>query len=450
MVPEVKYEYGVFETTQEAIDAALAAQKDLVENYTIDDRRKFEAAIRAAFLARPAELAQMEYDETGYGRVDDKTHQIIATVSSVPGCDYLPSNLFTSDKGLTVEYFAPFGLIGALTPVTNPTATIVGNGIANLAAGNAMVFNAHPAGKVSTAIALQIFNKAMVDAGGPNNLITMMKIPTMDTLQEIIDCPDVSLMIGTGGPGMVKTLMHSGKKAICAGPGNPPSIIDDNIDPAKAVKGIIGSSSMNNNILCVAEKEIFALEGVFDAVMDAFAAEGCRILTAEEAQKVKDLILLETPGTVSGYSPNKKFVGRCANVILEAAGVEVEGDPRLAVFATDNDDPLVQTEQMMPIIPVVKCANFEEALDRAYFAEHGNKHSASIWTRDSYHATAMARKMNTTVFVQNGPTMAAFGDGGSGTAAPTIATPTGEGPTGPWTFLRKRRMALADGLYYAL
>ena len=450
MVPEIKCEYGVFDTIAECIDAALAAQKDLVENYTIADRMNYEAKVREAFTAAAQEFAEMEFEETGYGRVDDKFHQITNTTAAVPGCAYLPMNMFANNLGVTMEFFAPFGLIGALTPVTNPAATIVGNGVANLAAGNAMVFNAHPSGKVSTAAALQLFNKTIVENGGPNNLLTMVKIPTMDTLQEIIDCKDVALLIGTGGPNMVATLMKSGKKAICAGPGNPPTIVDDTADIEKAADGLLFSSSMNNNILCVAEKEYYVMDSVFDALRDALVARGCKLLTAEEANKVKATILMETPGSESGYSPVKKYVGKCANVILEASGVAVEGDPRLAIFETTDDDPLVQTEQMMPIIPMVRVKNFEEALEMAYNAEHGNKHSASIWTKDSYHATAMSRKMNTTIFAQNGPTMAALGDGGAGTTAPTIATPTGEGPTGPWTFLRKRRVAMADGLGYAL
>ncbi|MGI6218064.1 MAG: aldehyde dehydrogenase [Coriobacteriales bacterium] len=450
-VPEVKCEYGVFETIPECIDAAEKAQQELVEKFTLKDRKVFEEAVRKAFIDEHVNLAQLEYDETGYGRVADKIPQINGTAHSAPGVDYLPSGMFCNDDGLTIEYYAPFGIIGALTPVTNPACTILGNGLANMAAGNAMVFNAHPSGKVSTAVALQLFNKAVVEAGGPNNILTMVKIPTMDTLKEITDSPKVSLMIGTGGPGMVATLMKSGKKAIVAGPGNPPSIVDEGVDIAKAAAGILAIASFNNNILCIAEKEIFVLESVADQLVEEFKKLGCQQLTDEEAAKVKDLILLETPGSVSGYSPNKKYVGKDAAIILQDAGVEVTcDDPRLAIWVTDNDDPLVQTEQMMPIMPIVKCKTFEEALERAYNAEHQNKHSSGIWTNNAYHATAMAKKMNTTVFVQNGPMNAAFGNGGAGTDAPTIATPTGEGPTGPWTFVRKRRMALADGLYYAL
>ena len=298
----------------------------------------------------------------------------------------------------------------------------------------------------SAAFTVVLVNRAIVDAGGPANLCVMPAKPTMETLDYIIKFKPIHLILGTGGPAMVKTLMASGKKCICAGPGNPPSIIDSSADIKTAAYEVTMSSTFDNNILCVAEKEIFVVADVFDEFIKAMEEVGNVHLTAEQAEKLTEMCLNKNPeGAEEPYSANKKFVGKNCNVILEAAGIPCEGDPRLAFFEADNMHPFVQTEQMMPIMPIVKCDTFEQACERAHFAEHDNKHSASCWTKDLFHATEFGKIINTTVYVMNGRTFAAFGLGGEGSNSPTIATPTGEGPTGPQSFARKRRFCMANG-----
>lgn len=439
---------GVFKTAGEACAAATEAQKKLVKDYALEDRDKFINAIRAKIFPQIEMLAQLEFDETGYGRVEDKIQKDTGALMLSQGTEAVPTNMYASDKGLTVEYWAPFGVVGAVTPVTNPAATIFGNGIANVAAGNAVVFNAHPAAAKTSATTCQLVNEAIVEAGGPENLFTMVEVPTLDTLDEIMAYPSVKLLVGTGGPAMVKTLMQSGKKVIAAGAGNPPSIIDSSADIKKAAAGLLASSSFDNNLLCIAEKEVFVVDDVFDEFIKEFQAAGAYQLTPEQGKQVSKICLVEGPE--GGYAANKKWVGKMAKDICAAAGVEVPGDPRICFYVTENEDPLVQTEQMMPILPVVRCKDFEQAKEWAYAAEHDNKHSASIWTKDIYHVTEFGKIINTTVFVQNGGTMAAFGIGGSGTNSPTIATPTGEGVTGPQSFVRRRRFCMADGGNYLL
>ena len=439
---------GVFETAKEAVAAAATAQKELVKNYTLEDRDRFIAQIRAEVGPRIEEFAIMEFEETGYGRVEDKIAKDTGAVYAGQGTEAIPTGVIASDKGLTVEYYAPYGVIGAVTPVTNPVATIVANTISVMAGGNTVVFNAHPGSVKCATEACHAVNQAIINAGGPENICTMPAIPTMETLDDIINSPEVSLLVGTGGPGMVKTLMASGKKVIAAGPGNPPSIIDSSCNVKKAAAGVAASATFDNNLLCIAEKEIFVVADVYDEFIKELEALGNYKMTREEADKVTAIGIVELPG--GGYATNKKYVGKHAKVILADAGIEVEGDPRMAFFEAENDDLYVQVEQMQPIIPVVKCKDFEEAMGRAVAAEHNCKHSASIWSNDIEHVTAFGKVINTTVFVQNGGTMAAFGLGGSGTNSPTIATPTGEGATGPQSFLRRRRFCMAGGGNYLL
>lgn len=443
MIPKLELGNGVFATIEEALDAAYAAQKVYEATLTMDDRKRVVEAVRKVLIENAQFFSDMEYEETGYGRPEDKIQKNLGN-ALIPGPETIPTDIYTADdNGMVYDFYSPFGVIGALTPVTNPSATIAGNGICNLSAGNAVVFNAHPAAKVSTAVALQTVNKAVVSAGGPNNMLTCCAEPTMETLDKIAKSDKVSLMIGTGGPAMVATLMKSGKKCICAGPGNPPSIVDETCNLEECAPTLIMSHSLENNTLCIGEKEVFVVDAIFDDFMAAMEATGMvRVLTPEEVDKVVATALVPNEKEISGYSPNKKFVGKHTKVILEAAGVACEGDPRTAIFVAENDHPFVQTEQLMPILPIVRCKDFEEAVERAVAAEHGFRHSASIWSEDTKRVTEFGKRVKTTAYVQCGMTMTAVA------GSPTIATPTGEGPTGPWTFVRKRRLSLGGGRGY--
>lgn len=442
---------GVFEKIEDACVAAEAAQKALMTKNTTEERQAMIENIKKHALENLEKICHMEYDETGYGRYEDKVLKNGGSFAGTPDTKDVPIQVYSGSKGLTVDYFAPFGVVGAITPVTNPASTIVANMICNLAVGNSLVFNPHPGGVNAACWTIDMVNRAIVEAGGPENMCVAAAKPTMETLDYIIKFPPIRLILGTGGPAMVRTLMASGKKCICAGPGNPPSIIDSSADIARAAYEVTMSSTFDNNILCVAEKEIFVVADVYDQFIAEMEKVGNVHLTAEQAATLTDMCLNKNPeGAEEPYSANKKFVGKNCNVILKAAGIEVEGDPRLAFFEADNMHPFVQTEQMMPIMPIVKCDSFEQAMERAHFAEHDNRHSASIWTKDLYHATAFGKIINTTVFVMNGRTFAAFGLGGEGSNTPTIATPTGEGPTGPQSFARRRRFAMADGQAFTI
>lgn len=443
-----KMEFGVFATMAEALDAANKAQKDLVNNYSLEQRDQMISNVRKEFEKINDELSNFEFEETKFGRVEDKIDKNLGGILNTPGTEVIKTRAFATDKGLTIEYSAPYGVVGAVTPSTNPSLTVIGNGISNLAAGNSVVFNAHPFAEKSSAIAVKAFNKAVVDAGGPNNLVTMSANPSLATLQEILESPYVKLLVGTGGPAMVKTLMASGKKVIAAGAGNPPTIVDETADVERAANELYLSTGYDNTLMCTTEKEIFVSDQVLDRFTNAFVESGARLLSEEEANKVRDLIFVELE---SGEKVvNKDYIGRDASKILSDAGVDVEGDPRVAIFITDKDDLFVQKEQLLPIIPIVPTPNFESAMEWAIEAENNNNHSASIWSKDVYRVTEFGRRINTSIYVQNGGTSAAFGVDGAGKDSPTIATPTGEGITDASTFTRRRLFAMANGGNYIL
>jgi propionaldehyde dehydrogenase len=437
-------ELGVFAQVEDAIDAAYEAQKILIRDYTTEDRDRFIKAIQSAFLEIVEEETRAEFEETGYGRLDQKIVKNIGTISEAETTESLNATVMASGKGVTVEFYAPYGLCGALTPVTNGLVTVASNTMTMLAAGNSIIFNCHPAAKLAGAKAVKLVNRSVIEAGGPANIATMAAEPTKASLDAILESPKVALIIGTGSEEMVKIIMKSSKKVIAAGPGNPPTIIDETADVAKAAHWLSFAVPFENNMLCVTEKEFFVLEKVYDEFVAAMVEKGARVLTAEEAEKVTATALIPTESGIP--VANKKYVGKDANVILEAAGVTPNKDDlMLALIEVDAEHPFVIAEQMMPIIPVVKCQTFAEAVDGAVAAERGCRHSAAIWTNDWHHALEFGKRINTSIFVQNGATVAATGLGGTGNGSATIATYTGEGVTTAKTFTRIRRFAMGDG-----
>lgn len=438
---------GVYDDVLEAIDAAYEAQQILMRDFTTEDRDRFIDAIKQAFLEIVEQETIAEFEETGYGRLDQKIVKNIGTISTSENTSSVDSVVMASSKGLTVEYYAPYGLCGALTPVTNGLVTIASNTMTMLAAGNSIIFNCHPAAKLAGAKAVALVNKAITQAGGPANIATMAKEPTKESLDAILESPKVVLIIGTGSEEMVKIIMKSQKKVIAAGPGNPPTIVDESADLALAAEWLTFAVPFENNMLCITEKEIFVHEKVYDVFIKALTSkEGrqVRVLTAAETEKVLATALI--PLDNGKYAANKKFVGKDANIILSAAGVEPsEGDLQMALVEVGADHPFVLTEQMMPIIPVVKVASYEEAAAGAVKAECGYRHSAAIWSNDWNHINDFGRRIQTSIFVANGATIAATGLGGTGNGSATIATTTGEGVTTAKTFTRVRRFSLGAG-----
>ena len=438
---------GVFENIQDAVDAAAKAYEELSMNFSTEERQAFIDAIKEEGLKVVNEETRYEFEETGYGRLEEKLVKNYGSIAENPGTESLQHKVMASGKGVTVEFAAPVGLVGALTPVTNGFVTVFCNTMSMLAAGNTIVFNPHPAGKMSAAKAVDIINRAVVAKGGPANVCTCTDNPTKDSLKVIMDDPKVAMMIGTGGPAMVATLMAGTKKVVAAGPGNVPVVVDETVDAKAAAQTLYNFIPFENNMLCITEKVAFVVEDVYDDFIEGMREAGARILTEEEKHKCEEALLIPHEPY---YEPNKKFVGKDANVCLKAAGIEVDEsvDLKLAIIECANEDPYVACEQLMPVFPVVKCKDAQDAMEKAIVAEHGYHHSAAIWTKDLDRATWYGRRIGVTCLAMNGPTVGATGVGGTGFGSSTIATTTGEGFTTPNTFTRVRRFAMCGGAGY--
>jgi|LSQX01.1.fsa_nt_gb propionaldehyde dehydrogenase len=428
----------LFYTAQEAVAAAKKSQRLLTEQ-TLEKRSEMIAAMRQAASEQAEYLANLAHNETGYGQTAHKTEKNLLAARRTPGIEDLVTTAHTGDTGMMLAEQVPFGVVGSITPSTNPTSTIINNSISIIAAGNAVVFNPHPAAKRCSQETMRILNEAIVSVGGPPALIASVMEPTMESGQAIMAHPDVPLLSITGGEAVVKVAMKFGKRVIAAGPGNPPVIVDETADIPKAARNIVDGASFDNNIMCISEKEVFAVESIFDRLMEEMITAGSTRVSGRDIGRIAELTLLPQN---DHHVPNRKFVGKSAGDILKAAGISFQGNPRLIIAEVPDGHPFVMTEMLMPVLAIVRVPSIDRAIEAALRAEQGNKHSAMIHSTNIHNMSRAAKEMNTTIFVKNAPCYAGLGFGGEGFASLTIATPTGEGVTSARSFTRARRCVL--------
>ncbi|SFD42828.1 aldehyde dehydrogenase family protein [Clostridium uliginosum] len=433
---------GVFEKVESAITKAIYAQKQLNLYYKKEDRERLINSIRKATLENKETLSKMILDETHMGRYEDKIlkHELVAKYT--PGTEDLTTTAWSGDQGLTLVEMSPYGVIGAITPSTNPTETVICNSIGMIAAGNAVVFNGHPGAKKSVAFAVDMINKAIITSNGPENLVTTVENPTMESLNVIMKHPYIKFLCGTGGPGLIKTLLNSGKKAIGAGAGNPPVIVDDSADIKKAAKNIIEGCSFDNNLPCIAEKEVFVFENVANDLIDNMLENHVVLLNKNQVSRLLDLVL-EKNDENSEYTINKKWVGKDAKLFLDKIGVKAPDNVRCIICEVDANHPFVMTELMMPILPIVRVKDIDNAIECAKMAEQRKRHSAYMYSKNIDNLNRFEKEIDTTIFVKNAKSFAGVGFGAEGFTTFTIAGPTGEGITSARNFTRQRRCVLA-------
>ncbi|HVN75659.1 MAG TPA: aldehyde dehydrogenase family protein [Thermoanaerobaculaceae bacterium] len=434
---------GVFATVDEAARAAGAAQPAFVA-LPLAQRAAIIASIRATMLESCEALARAAWEETGLGRVEDKVVKNRLVTEKTAGLEELFPLAVTGDHGLTLTEPAPFGVIGAITPCTNPTSTIICNAIGMLAAGNSVVFNAHPAAKACSIQTVVLLNRAITAAGGPANVVACVAEPTIATAQEMMRHPAVRLLVVTGGGAVVKVAMGSGKRAICAGPGNPPVVVDETADIAKAGRDIVLGASTDNNIICTDEKEVLCVEMVADGLIKAMTRNGAVLVDRHRLSALEKVIFTKVNGPRQHAEINRDLIGKNASVILAKIGIDVPDSVRLGLVEVGEDHPLLWTEQMMPIMPFCRVPNADYAIDLAVKVEGGNRHTAVMHSKNLDHLSRMAKECNCSIFVKNGRSQAGLGLDGEGPCSFTIASPTGEGMTGPRSFSRFRRCVLVD------
>jgi acyl-CoA reductase-like NAD-dependent aldehyde dehydrogenase len=439
--------HGIFTCVDEAAAAARAAFEQLSER-GLEDRKRIISHIRRISIDNCVELGTMEMNETRIGRLEHKIEKLKTLGERTPGVEFMRSEVFSGNHGLAVIEHAPFGVIGAITPVTHSLPTITGNAVSMIAAGNTVVVNPHPAGKKVAAEGVRRFNEAIHKDLGIDNLICVIAEPTLESANQLFNHRGISLICVTGGPAVARAAMKCGKRAVVAGPGNPPVVVDETADLDRAARSIIRGGAYDNNLLCIAEKEVFVVASAFDAMMAAMERAGAVRLNAKEVDALTKVAIIQVgEGEHKHDAPSKDFLGQDAAVLAKGAGKSIPAKTELIFGETDFAHPFVQVEQMMPFVPFVRCRDVDEAIARAKEAEHGFRHTSIIHSNNVRNMTKMGRTLDTTLFVKNGPCMASLGLGGEGYLSFSIAGPTGEGVTTPLTFTRERRCSLIDDLW---
>ena len=437
---------GVF---QDAASAAAAAREAFGElrKQGMAGRRVVVDIVKQICTAKDEEWGKLEFAETKIGRLEHKIGKLQG-IKSIPGVEWLSSLGMSGDHGIAMEENTPFGVVGAITPVTHSIPTLACNVINIVSAGNTVVFNAHPGGAKCAVTAVQTFNREIERALGIANIITIIETPTIESFNELCASPDVAILVITGGPGVVKAAMASGKRAICAGPGNPPVVVDESARLDKAARDIIFGAAFDNNLLCIGEKQIFVLDKVYGDFLESFKRAGAVQLNNRELAAVSTEAFSTKDGAGGCSHPvlNRALVGADASTLAQIAGRSVPSGTELLFAETDADHLFVIEEQMMPLVPVIRVRDIEEAVRLAKISEHGYKHSSMIHTLNVEHMTMMAKALDSTLFVKNGSCLAGLGNGGEGYGSFSIATTTGEGITTPMTFTRKRRCVMVDNL----
>ena len=442
--PSEQEETGIYDTTEEAIEAAARAQKE-IRRTPVEFREKIISNIRKLTLENLQTLAEMGVAETKMGNVGHKIikHRLVA--EKTPGTEDLSTIAWSGDRGLTLVEQGPFGVIGAITPSTNPSETVLCNSIGMLAAGNSVVFNPHPSAIGVSSFAVSLVNKASIMAGGPGSIAATVKKPTLATADVMYKSKDIPLLVATGGPGVVTAVLSTGKRAIGAGAGNPPVVVDETADIPHAAESIINGATLDNNLPCIAEKEVVVVDSVADELIAEMQNCGAYLLKdADKIAKLSEMVVV--PNKKGKMAVSRDWVGRDAYKFLRALGIDADPSIKCIILEAPEEHILVQTELMMPILGIVRAPNAQAAMEMGVRLEHGNRHSAHMHSKNVDHLTQFGQMIDTAIFVKNGPSYAALGFGGEGFPTFTIASRTGEGLTSARTFTKSRRCVMTDAL----
>ena len=426
---------GQFRTVDDAVEAATKAQRYMIDT-TLETRDKIIDAMRRVLLDHNEEFSRMAVEETGLGRVEDKIKKNRLAALKTPGTEVLQPRAWSGDEGLTLTERAPYGVIASITPCTNPTETIINNAIGMIAGGNSVVFNVHPAAKGLSNYFVGMLNDAITSNGGPENLVCSIREPTIESAQTIMKHPGTRLVVVTGGGAVVREAMSSGKRAVAAGPGNPPVVVDETADIAEAAQGIIDGATLDNNLICICEKEIIAVEDIADSLKRELKNRNAIEVKGHDIRRLEKVII-----TPDGHI-NRDYIGKNANVILAQIGIRVGDDVRMAFCEVDEKHPFVQLEQLMPVFGFVRVPDVDEGILMARRVEHNFRHTAVMYSHNIEALHKMARHADCSIFVKNAPSHAGLGMGGEGYTSWTIASPTGEGLTCAIHFTRERRCTL--------
>ncbi len=308
--------WGVFRDVNDAVAAASAAQQQF-ERRGLDERRKAVECIRRICKDRAEELGREELEETRIGKLVHKIEKLTVIADRIPGVEWLKTEAYSGENGIALVEYAPFGVIGVITPVTHSLPTLACNAINMLAAGNALVCNPHPSGTRIACKGVRLFNQAIHDAIGIDNLLTIIEEPTLESAQAIFDHRDIRMLCVTGGPAVGRAALRSPKRAIVAGPGNPPVVVDETADLDNAARSIVIGGAYDNNLLCIGEKEVFAVASIFDELCEAMTRHKAVKLTAGQIDALTKAAFEQAKDDPKKLLLGKELIGQDAAVLAQ-------------------------------------------------------------------------------------------------------------------------------------
>jgi len=437
---------GVFQNMDDCISAAVAAQKNLL-SLSFETRRKIIQAIRDTGKSNAAEYGRLEFEETELGKLADNVEKNRSSCE-VLGMEDLVPEVYAGDKGVTIIERIPVGVIASVHPVTNAAPSILFNAIMMISGANAVVVNPHPKTKQVSARVIRDLNKAIIASGGPVNCLCCLAEPSVPSAQQLMTHPAIGMIAVTGGHGVVDFATKTGKRVIAGGPGNPPVVVDETADLDRAARCIIQGAGFSNCIACASEKEIFVVEPVADRLKEKLKQYGAYEISASQGQELVKHIFKEIKAPGKPGVINMDYIGKTPQFILKSIGLEVGPEVQIVILETSHDHPLVWTEQIMPVLPFVRCRDVDQAIDRALAAEQNFGHTMAIHSNNLNNIRKMAGKASCASFVKNGACgLGGVGVTGEGYVSFHIAT-NGEGHTRPKTFTRIRRCVMTDDLRY--
>ena len=360
----------------DALTRCRAAQRRFAEYTQEQVDRIFLAAASAANRMR-IPLAKLAVEETGMGVVEDKVIKNHFASEYIYNAyrDTKTCGVIEEDPAYGIQKIAePIGVVAAVIPTTNPTSTAIFKALLCLKTRNGIILSPHPKATDCTIAAAKVVLEAAVAAGAPEDIIGWIDQPTLELSNQLMR--EADLILATGGPGMVKAAYSSGKPALGVGPGNTPALIDDSADLLLAVSSVIHSKTFDNGMICASEQSVVVLDSIYDAVKAEFLRRGCYVLNAEEAEKLRGVILIN--GVL-----NAKIVGQTAHDIAALAGIDVPEKAKILigeVESTELSEPFAH-EKLSPILAMYRAADFSDALQTAdrLVRDGGYGHTASIY-----------------------------------------------------------------------
>lgn len=437
---------GVTAAVDAAVGRARAAYHQL-QNTDLAARARAIAAVREVGVDNAEDVALLAHEETRIGRYADKVVMMQTASLRTPGTDVLES-LYSGKAGsISRQRPAPFGVIASVLPMTVPSEAVISHTIAMVAGGNSVVFMSHPSAIRTTAETVKLCGDALMRAGLPADAVTLVQASGSEAAVELMRHPDIDLLVVTGGAGVVAEAMKVPVKAICAGPGNTPVIVDGTGSLSAAASSIYLGSSFDNTIGCIQEKEVFVPHQHAAELVEALQAQGAYLASPHDLDSLTNLLLTD-PKPYVASEVDRDFIGQDAERILQEIGVGVRGaGPRSIVAVVEPDHPFIWSEMLMPVLAICPTASASDALDKALEAEKGNRHSAVVHSRDPEFLMATERALDVNVLVRNSPSFASVGVGSAQPFTVTLASRTGEGPTTARSFVRQHHVidAIADG-----